>query len=167
MSRHSASGISSTSVLSSAAFMQVFRQGPRIGHEPSPGDLIGPDADPVLTRSGRCWSHRPEAHPSGGRTAWAGYVVGDSLNQHTPSDFLAWVPTVDLEAHICARRKLQFASGCGSKDHNALVEEVVDGEDERTGFSINHRNPAEVVCRQQFDKFLLIQYFNVPWRKSG
>src|ERR1700687_4916860 len=37
-----------------------------IGPKTSPGDLIGPDADPVLAGSRRHRMDWPEAHPSGG-----------------------------------------------------------------------------------------------------
>src|ERR1700686_1614338 len=52
-----------------------------IGLKLAPGDLIGPDADPVLARSRRHWSDRPEAHSPGRRTARVGYVVSDSFYQ--------------------------------------------------------------------------------------
>jgi hypothetical protein len=71
--------------------------------------------------------------------------MSDSPYQHTPSDTLAWVPAIDLEADMCARCEVQFGPGRSAKDDDTLVEEVVDGKDKWTHCSINQRDAAEVV----------------------
>src|ERR1700682_4117812 len=147
ISRHFISDITSIAPSGSVDCMRLL-PGPgslSIGAELAAGDLVGPDADPVLARSGGHRLDRPEAHSSGGRTARVGDVVSDSLDQHAPSGTSVWIPAVYLEADICARCEPQFGAGGSAKDDHSFVEEVVDGKNERARLSVDQPDPAEVV----------------------
>ena len=113
--------------------------------KPAPGDFVGLDANPVLARSRRRGSDRPEAYPSRRRSTWVGDVVCNALDQHAPADAFVRIPPIDFETDMSARRELQLGSWRGAKRDNTFVKEVVDREDERTDILINYRDPAEVV----------------------
>ena len=119
--------------------------------KPTPGDLIGPNTDPVLARTGCHRSDRPEAHSAGRGTSRIGHIVGDALHGHAPPDASVWIPAVDLEADGRSWRQLQLGPGTCSERHDAFVEEVVDREDDWPSFAIDERYATDVVRSETFD----------------
>jgi hypothetical protein len=89
-----------------------------------------------------------------------GYVMGDSLDQHAPSDTLVGVPTVDLEADVGAGREVQLRPWRSPKHDDTIIEEVVDGKNERPYLPINHGDPAEVMRAEQLDALRVAQDFD-------
>lgn len=101
-------------------------------------------------------------HPTGGHASWLGYVMRDALHEHTPSNTGDSVPSIDLKADVHARRYVQLRARRGSKNHDALIEEVIDREDERPRLAIDDGDAAKVVRSQEANTLSIRHDLELP-----
>src|SRR5690242_13607156 len=118
---------------------------PSLTLKPAPGDLLGPDAYPVIECPRDHWPHRPEAQLRVWPTVPIGYVVRDTLHQNAPSKVLIGVVPIDLETDLSSDSEVQFAPRISPKNNDSLIEEVIDGKNERSRVLIDDRQATEVV----------------------
>jgi len=79
--------------------------------------------------------------------------MSDSFHQHAPPDAGVWIPSIDLEADVCAWGQIQLASGTSAEGHHALVKEVVDRKNDWPYFAIDEPDPADVMRAKAPDTF--------------